>query len=205
MNLSRLRDIDLDEIRNVDLNNIGSAPLWIKAPLLLLLMVVIIGAGYYFDTSNQQADLQQLQAQEQQLRSQFAVKARRAANLAVYEKQLAEMKRSFGKMLQQLPNKTEIPALLVDISETALSSGLTIDLFRPDPEKKEGFYAIKPISISARGTYPEIALFASKIAALPRIVTLGDISLKPVAKSNQLSMRVTARTYRYLPNRGTSR
>ncbi|APZ44755.1 pilus assembly protein PilO [Acidihalobacter ferrooxydans] len=197
--------MDLDEIRNVDLNNIGSAPLWIKAPLLLLLMVVIIGAGYYFDTSNQQADLQQLQAQEQQLRSQFAVKARRAANLAVYEKQLAEMKRSFGKMLQQLPNKTEIPALLVDISETALSSGLTIDLFRPDPEKKEGFYAIKPISISARGTYPEIALFASKIAALPRIVTLGDISLKPVAKSNQLSMRVTARTYRYLPNRGTSR
>ncbi|MEJ2630387.1 MAG: type 4a pilus biogenesis protein PilO [Acidihalobacter sp.] len=203
MDLSRLREIDLDELRNLDFNNIGTAPIWIKGFVIAVLMIVILGAGYYFDTSSQRTDLERLQQQEKTLRGQLSIKARRAANLKVYEKQLNEMRTSFGKMLEQLPNKTEIPGLLVDISQTALSSGLAIDTFRPEAEKKQGFYAIKPIQIQARGTYPEIARFVSEIAALPRIVTLGDISLKPTSKkSNQLVMGVTARTYRYLPNGG---
>jgi type IV pilus assembly protein PilO len=203
MDLSRLREIDLDELRNLDFNNIGTAPIWIKGLVIAVLMIVILGAGYYFDTSSQRTDLERLQQQEKTLRGQLSIKARRAANLKVYEKQLKEMRTSFGKMLEQLPNKTEIPGLLVDISQTALSSGLAIDTFRPEAEKKQSFYAIKPIQIQARGTYPEIARFVSEIAALPRIVTLGDISLKPTSKkSNQLVMGVTARTYRYLPNGG---
>jgi type IV pilus assembly protein PilO len=203
MDLSRLREIDLDELRNLDFNNIGTAPIWIKGFVIAVLIIVILGAGYYFDTSSQRTDLERLQQQEKTLRGQLSIKARRAANLKVYEKQLKEMRTSFGKMLEQLPNKTEIPGLLVDISQTALSSGLAIDTFRPEAEKKQSFYAIKPIQIQARGTYPEIARFVSEIAALPRIVTLGDISLKPTSKkSNQLVMGVTARTYRYLPNGG---
>ncbi|WP_455385145.1 type 4a pilus biogenesis protein PilO [Acidihalobacter prosperus] len=195
--------MDLDELRNLDFNNIGTAPVWVKTLVIAVLMIAILGAGYYFDTSNQRTDLQRLQQQEKSLRSQLSIKARRAANLQVYEKQLQEMRTSFGKMLEQLPNQTEIPGLLVDISQTALSSGLAIDLFRPESEKKQSFYAIKPIQIQARGTYPEIARFVSQIAALPRIVTLGNISLKPVnAKSDQLTMSVTARTYRYLPENG---
>ena len=203
LDLSRLREIDLDELRNLDFNNIGTAPAWIKGLVIAALVIAILAAGYYFDTSGQRTDLQRLQQQEQGLRSQLSLKARRAANLNVYEKQLQEMRTSFGKMLEQLPNQTEIPGLLVDISQTALSSGLAIDLFRPEAEKKQSFYAIKPIQIQARGTYPEIARFVSEIAALPRIVTLGDISLKPAdAKSNQLIMNVMARTYRYLPENG---
>lgn len=203
IDLSRLRDIDLDELRNLDFNNIGTAPAWVKAVVIGVLCVAILAGGYYFDTRNQQAELTRLQRTEHDLRGQFKIKARRAANLHVYEKQLKEMRASFGKMLQQLPNKTEIPGLLVDISQTALSSGLAIDLFRPESEKKQGFYSIKPIQIRARGTFPEIAKFVSQIAALPRIVTLGDISLKPVSgKSNELIMSVTARTYRYLSQHG---
>ncbi|MEJ2479275.1 MAG: type 4a pilus biogenesis protein PilO [Acidihalobacter sp.] len=203
MDLSRLREIDLDELRNLDFNNIGTAPVWVKTLVIAVLIIAILGVGYYLDTSKQRTDLQRLQQQEKSLRTQLSLKARRAANLKIYEKQLQEMRTSFGKMLEQLPNQTEIPGLLVDISQTALSSGLAIDLFRPEAEKKQSFYAIKPIQIQARGTYPEISRFVSQIAALPRIVTLGDISLKPVsAKSNQLTMKVTARTYRYLPENG---
>lgn len=203
MDLSRLREIDLNELRNLDFNNIGTAPAWVKTLVIAVLIIVILGAGYYFNTSDQRAELARLRQQEKTLKIQFIGKVRRAANLKIYEKQLHEMRTSFGKMLEQLPNKTEIPGLLVDISQTALSSGLAIDLFRPEPEKKQGFYAIKPIQIRARGTFSEIASFVSQIAGLPRIVTLGDISLKPVnAKSNLLSISVTARTYRYLSDNG---
>lgn len=199
LDFARLREINLDELRNIDFNNIGSAPIWIKALLIAILCIAILAAGYYFDTSGQRTALHGLQLQEVSLRQNLATKARRAANLKAFEKQLAEMRRSFGKMLQQLPNQTEIPGLLVDISQTALASGLTIDVFRPAPEQNKGFYAVKPIQIKARGTFSEIAHFVSQIAALPRIVTLGNISLKPVTKSSDLNMSVTARTYRYLP------
>ncbi|WP_038090289.1 type IV pilus inner membrane component PilO [Acidihalobacter prosperus] len=195
--------MDLNELRQIDLNNIGTAPRWVRNTLLLVLFVAILAAGYHFDTSDQRVTLERAKAQETALRNELVFKARRAANLKTYEQQLAEMKRSFGKMLQQLPNKTEIPGLLVDISQTALSSGLEIDLFRPEPEQKKGFYAIKPIQIQAKGTYPEFAHFVSQIAALPRIVTLGDISMQPIKKGSPiLSMSVVARTYRYLPDHG---
>lgn len=203
MNLDRLRELDINELREIDLNNIGNAPAWVRNLLLAVLFLAILGLGYYFDTSVQKTTLHRAQEKEIQLRNELVFKAHRAANLKVYEKQLAEMKRSFGKLLQQLPNKTEIPGLLVDISQTALSNGLEIDVFRPEPAKKKGFYAIKPIQIRAKGTYQEFAHFVSDVAALPRIVTLGNIKMQPVKKGSPiLKMSVIARTYRYLPNHG---
>lgn len=201
MNLSNLRELDFSELNHLDFKNIGSAPLWIRNLLLIVLFIAILGLGYYFDTNKQRTSLDYAKSQEKALRNELVFKAHRAANFHIYQHQLAEMTRSFGKMLLQLPNKTEIPGLLVDISQTALSSGLEIDLFRPGREQNKGFYAIKPIAIQAKGTYAEFANFVSDTAALPRIVTLGDIKMHPIKEGSPiLAMSVVARTYRYLPN-----
>ena len=143
-------------------------------------------------------------AKEGQLMESLTTKAKRAANLEAYRVQLAEMEKSFGAMLRQLPNKTEVPNLLVDISQTGLSSGLEEKLFQPRGENKKDFYAELPISIRLTGGYHEMGKFASGIAALPRIVTLHDIEITPISGRNaagdtgQLTLNVTAKTYRYL-------
>ncbi len=199
MDLGRLKKIDLNEFRNIDFNHIGSAPIPVKAALIILIGIAVLAGGYYFNTSHQLTELQRLKQQEQTLKRQFTIKAQRSANLDAYKNQLAEMRRSFGKMLRQLPDKTEIPGLLVDISQAALSNGLQLDLFQPEPEKRKGFYAIKPIKIQAQGTFLEIAHFVSEVASLPRIVTLSNITMKPAGgKSNIILFSATARTYRYL-------
>jgi type IV pilus assembly protein PilO len=133
----------------------------------------------------------------------LSTKARRAANLEAYRQQLAEMERSFGAMLRQLPNKTEVPNLLVDISQTGLAAGLEEKLFQPQGENKKDFYAELPIKIRLTGGYHEMGTFASGIAALPRIVTLHDIEIVPsggrgVTDPTELTFNVTAKTYRYL-------
>jgi type IV pilus assembly protein PilO len=141
------------------------------------------------------------EAEEQDLRQQFETKQQRAANLDAYKGQLAEMERSFGAMLRQLPGKTEVPNLLVDISQTGLAAGLQEKLFQPSSEQSKGFYAELPIRIRLVGTYHEFGSFVSGIAALPRIVTLHDIQIHPVdSKSgfDNLVMELTAKTYRYL-------
>jgi type IV pilus assembly protein PilO len=136
---------------------------------------------------------------ESELRQTFEVKAKKAANLAAYEQQLSEMKESFGAMLRQLPNKTEVADLLVDISQTGLASGLEFELFKPQAEVPKEFYAELPISIRVKGTYHEFGNFVSGVAALPRIVTVHDINIEPDKdQDGELTMDILAKTYRYM-------
>ena len=143
--------------------------------------------------------MKRVQAKEVELKTTFENKAEKAANLELYKVQLEEMRRTFGTLLRQLPSKTEIPALIVDISQTGLASGLEIELFKPNPESRKEFYAEKPISLRVKGDYHQFGAFASEIAALPRIVTLHNISLTPSSgHSKDMTMTATAKTYRYL-------
>jgi type IV pilus assembly protein PilO len=195
MDLSELKNFDVNSLR--DLDSIGVAPLPVRVVLIAILCIAILGLGYYFDTQHQRAELERVAAQETQLRRTFEDKQRKAANLEAYKEQLEEMRRTFGAMLRQLPSKTEIPGLIVDISETGLASGLQILLFKPLPEQRQGFYAEKPIEIRVKGSFNEMGRFVSGVAALPRIVTLHDISIKPT-EDGDLEMTATAKTYRYL-------
>jgi type IV pilus assembly protein PilO len=145
--------------------------------------------------------LEKAEVEERDLRVIFEEKQRKAANFSAYQDQLAEIERSFGTMLQQLPGKTEIPNLLVDISQTGLGAGLEEKLFQPMAELRKDFYAEKPIQIKLDGSYHEFGNFVSDIAALPRIVTLHNIEIRPIGKSSgydNLVLNVTAKTYRYL-------
>jgi len=148
----------------------------------------------------QQPELQRRVAEEQALREQFRNKHSKAVNLEVYKQQLKDIERSFGALLRQLPGKTEVPNLLVDISQTGLSAGLEEKLFQPETEQKRDFYAELPIKIRLSGSYHQFGEFVSGIAALPRIVTLHDIDIKPENKDayDQLTLELTAKTYRYL-------
>lgn len=197
--------IDLNELKNFDINsldfnNLGSAPAVVRAILIVLIFVAILAGGYYLDTKDQLASLEREERKEVDLKQKFESKAKKAANLEAYKEQLQEIRRVFGSMLKQLPSTTEIPTLLRDVSETALSSGLKIELFQPSREQKKGFYAEKPIKLDVNGSYEEIAEFVSGVAALPRIVTLHDITLKPQKESGGVKMTATAKTYRYLEN-----
>ncbi|MCG5523585.1 type 4a pilus biogenesis protein PilO [Ectothiorhodospira haloalkaliphila] len=198
MKLGSLDLKDLNELNNLDLKTVGSAPLVVRVFLLMIVVAVILGLGYWFDTKNQLERLERVQAQESQLRQQFETRQRRAALLDDYKAQLEEMQRSFGTMLRQLPSRTEIPNLLVDVSQTGLSAGLEIDLFRPENERRRGFYAEKPIRLRMKGEYEQVAEFTSGVAALPRIVTIHDITLRPDGDTTRLTMEATAKTYRYL-------
>jgi type IV pilus assembly protein PilO len=193
--------MDLKELQNFDLSDfarIGSAPAVVKGLLAALLFGSVIGLGYYLHTRDQLDSLTNVENKELDLKKTFEKKHHQAANLEAYKIQLAEMEKEFGAMLRQLPGKTEIPAVILDVSQTGLASGLKIMLFKPLPESTKGFYAEKPIQIKLRGNYHEMAKFSSGIASLPRIVTLHDIVLKPEQGSDKLIMDVTAKTYRYL-------
>ncbi len=186
------------DINNIDLNNIGTAPLIVKVLVVVLVAASIIGLGFYFDTKAQLATHEKAKAKEVQLRKTFETKVKKAANLEEYKEQLEEMRRTFGTLLRQLPSKTEIPALIVDISQTALASGLEVKLFKPGGETEKEFYAEKPIQRVMEGDYHQFGLFASEVAALPRIVTLHNIKLKPNEDSGKMTMNANAKTYRYL-------
>lgn len=192
--------MDFAELQNVNFNNIGTSPLWVKVLLIGLVCIAILFAGYWLHHKNQLEGLKRVQAKEVELRTTFENKAEKAANLELYKVQLEEMRRTFGTLLRQLPSKTEIPALIVDISQTGLASGLEIELFKPNPESRKEFYAEKPISLRVKGDYHQFGAFASEIAALPRIVTLHNITLDPSGgdKSQEMTMTATAKTYRYL-------
>src|SRR5207249_75304 len=155
---------------------------------------------YFLVWNEQRPELQRRQEEEQQMRTEIHNKHSKAVNLEVYKIQLKDIERSFGALLRQLPGKTEVPNLLVDISQTGLSAGLEEKLFQPQPEQKKDFYAELPIKISLTGSYHEFGEFVSGIAALPRIVTLHDIEIKTANKDayDQLTLDLTAKTYRYL-------
>jgi type IV pilus assembly protein PilO len=202
--MKKLKEL-LDQLRNLDPNDPGRWPLGVRVGTVVLLFVFAASAGYwYFVWKAKRPELLEARAKETELWGTLESKARKAANLQAYKDQLAEMEKSFGAMLRQLPNKTEVPNLLVDISQTGLGAGLEEKLFQPLGENRKDFYAELPISIRLTGNYHEMGTFASGIAALPRIVTLHDVEIVPataVARGGvpgDLTLNVTAKTYRYL-------
>ena len=193
-----MADIDLN---NLDLTNIGSWPLAIKGVLITVVAVGVLAFGYFVDIQAQQEELERNISEEKRFKEDFEIKQAKAANLDAYKAQMVEMEDSFGAMIRQLPSKTEVEDLLVDISQTGLASGIEFQLFKPLAEKHIEFYAELPITLKMTGTYHQFGEFVSGIAALPRIVTLENISLKSAkgkGKKETLTMDVTAKTYRYL-------
>ncbi len=190
--------MNLAELNNLDLNNVGNWPTPVRMAAFALIFVAALVMGYFLDMKDQRIQLQKSESQETELRTKFETKAKKAANLEAYEQQLAEMKESFGAMLRQLPNKTEVADLLVDISQSGLASGLEFELFKPQSEIPREFYAELPISIRVKGTYHEFGQFVSGVAALPRIVTVHDINIAPGKGTGELTMELLAKTYRYL-------
>lgn len=191
-----------EELQRLDFNDIGRWPFVFRAAAIGLVGTAAVTAGLVFFVYQEKMPvLEKAEAEEAQLRASFEAKQRKAANFVAYQDQLAEIERSFGTMLQQLPGKTEIPNLLVDISQTGLGAGLAEKLFQPMAENPRDFYAEKPIKIKLDGSYHEFGVFVSEIAALPRIVTLHDIEIQPANKDgsyDDLVLNVTAKTYRYL-------
>lgn len=190
-----------DELRSLNMSDVGRWPLAIRVFFVALIFVAVTaGATYYFVIKTQKPILEAAQQHEAELRAIFESRQRKAANFDAYKIQLAEIEESFGAMLRQLPGRTEVPNLLVDISQIGLAAGLSEELFKPDGEIHKGFYAELPIKIRLIGSYHELARFVSDVAALPRIVTLHDIDISESEElsGSDLSMELTAKTYRYL-------
>lgn len=189
--------MNLDELNKLDLKTVADWPLGAKLGLLGILFALVVAAGWWFLWSPALESLEASKAREDELKSVYVTKKGQAINLEAYEKQLADIKQSFGALLKQLPNRQEMDALITDVNQAGLGRGLQFDLFRPGAEMKKEFYAELPISIKVTGSYHDIAAFTSDVAKLSRIVTIHNISLLP-AKDGGLVMDAVARTYRYL-------
>ena len=189
----------LDEIRRTNWKDPGS---WGGAPKALVLLAILVAipvAGYLVDTSSQIEDLERLHNTEQTLKQQYLDKKRLAVNLDLHRQQLREIDTQFGTLLRQLPNKSQMDALLVDINQAGLGRGLQFELFRPAPtEITREFYAERPITVKVVGNYHDMGAFASDVGQLSRIVTLNDVSIQATGKDGLLTMDATARTFRYL-------
>jgi type IV pilus assembly protein PilO len=188
----------LDDLKNIDVNNLSSWPVPIKITGILLVCGVILFAGFWFLIQGEWEEYGAAQKTEEGLRETYLNKKALAVNLPAYREQMEEMEQTFGSLLRQLPNTTEVPDLLVDITQAGLGRGLEFTLFRPEKEQPKDFYAEMPISIQVHGSYHELAQFVSDVAALPRIVTFGDIIITSVGKDKKLTMSAKAKTYRYL-------
>jgi type IV pilus assembly protein PilO len=187
----------LDDLRRLNLRDAGNWPLLPKILVLGLVFIAIVGAGGFFDWKDQLELLDKQQDEELKLRQSYAEKKAKAVNLELYVQQLREIEQSFGALLKQLPNKSEMDALLTDINQAGLGRGLQFELFRPAAQERiADFYAELPISVRVTGTYHDMGAFASDVAQLPRIVTLNDISI--VNDKGTLTMETTAKTFRYL-------
>jgi type IV pilus assembly protein PilO len=198
----------IDELRSLDTNDPGRWPLPIRVGAVALVFAAAVAIGVYLLVIKTEMPLlERAQRDERDLRTQFEDRQRKAANFDAFRAQLAEIERDFGAMLRQLPGKTEVPNLLVDISQTGLGAGLEEQTFTPLGEIQKDFYAELPIKLRYTGSYHELGNFVSGIAALPRIVTLHDISIRPVnrqgADPDELVLDVTAKTYRYLDEEAT--
>ena len=198
----------IDQLRTLDPRDVGRWPLAVRAFFVTLIFIVCAAVAWYmFVWDDDRPVLLKAESDEQDLRSQFENKQQRAANLDAYKAQLGEMERSFGALLRQLPGMTEVPNLLVYISQTGLAAGLQEKQFQPAGEQSKGFYAELPIKIRLVGSYHEFGTFVSGIAALPRIVTLHDIVITPATDAkagayDNLTMDVIAKTYRYIEDDG---
>lgn len=198
----------LEDLRNTDFSDLGSAPGPVRYILLSVLLVLILVAGYFLIIDDKKKALEQDRQQELALMADFEFKQQKAANLEAYEKQLTDMQDLLQTMFRQLPSKTEMDKLLVDVSQTALAAGIDVQLFEPQAETFQDFYAERPISIRMLGDYHEFGDFVSRVAALPRVVilTMHDISLKRAAANQsrygdsegRLILEGQVKTYRYV-------
>lgn len=188
----------VDDINNLDVENMGGWPLPFKIAAITILCGLILAAGWHFDWKDQWETLAKAEKEEEDKLLKLDIKQKKAANLEALKTQMTEMEQSFGDMLRQLPDKTEVAGLLVDISQTGLGSGLEFELFKPQPEKPSEFYAELPIEIRVVGQYHEFGEFVSGVASLPRIVTMHDVEIVTQQETNDLLMISTAKTYRAL-------
>jgi type IV pilus assembly protein PilO len=187
----------LDDFRRLNFREVGKWPLAPKVVVLTLLVLIIVALGAFFDWKDQWDALQAAKQEEVRLKEQFTQKKAKAINYDLYVQQLAEVEQSFGALVKQLPNRSEIDALLTDVNQAGLGRGLQFDLFKPAPqEKMADFYAELPINIKITGNYHDIGAFASDVAALPRIVTLNDVAI--ANDKGTLHMDAVAKTFRYL-------
>jgi len=197
-------------LKELDINNIGGWPRQAQMGFCVIVAVIIILLGWWLFVRGQQTELEKLEGQEKELRTEFENKQGRASNLEPLKQQLAQMEQQLQQMLRQLPSKTEMPDLIVDISQTALATGIQNELFQPAGETKKEFYAEKPIALRMVGTYHQFGAFVSGVASLPRVVimTMHDISLQPkdaktnpnarIGPNSALELAGTVKTYRYL-------
>ena len=201
-----------NDLQNLDRNNVGGWPQSVKIFFTALLLGFVLLVGWYFFVSDQQDTLKTLAGKENQLKQEFSTKQAKSVNLEALQQQLDEMQDMLRQLLRQLPSKTEMPELLIDISQTAQSAGLETELFQPGPETPKDFYAEKPITLRMTGTYHQFGAFISGVASLPRVVilTLHDVSLTPKAPgkdgpaNGQLVLQGTVKTYRYLDDEESS-
>jgi type IV pilus assembly protein PilO len=203
----------ITDLQNLDRNNVGGWPQSVKIFFTALLCGFVLLAGWYVFVSDQQDTLAQLGTKETQLKQEFSTKQAKSVNLEALQQQLDEMKDMLRQLLRQLPSKTEMPELLIDISQTAQAAGLESDLFEPGPETPKDFYAEKPIKLKFTGTYHQFGTFISGVASLPRVVilTLHNVSLTPKvpegkdgSSNGQLVLEGTVKTYRYLDDEETT-
>jgi len=191
----------LDDFNNIDFKNAGSMPMPVKLVLLGFLFLVLVGLGYWFLWSDQIAEIDQAKAKEQELRQTFLAKKAQAVKIDAYKQQMIDIEKTFGALLKQLPDKSQMDGLLTDINQAGLGRGLEFDLFKPGQETPADFYAEMPIQIKIKGKYHDIGAFATDISKLSRIVTLNDLSITPFSndsKDSVLTLDAVAKTYRYL-------
>ena len=191
----------LDDFNNIDFKNAGSLPMPVKLVLLSILAIILIGLGYWFLWSPEIDELNQAKAKEQELRQTFLAKKAQAVKVEAYKQQMIDIEKTFGALLKQLPDKSQMDGLLTDINQAGLGRGLEFDLFKPGQETIADFYAEMPIQIKIKGNYHDIGAFATDISKLSRIVTLNDLSIAPInkdSKDSQLALEAVAKTYRYL-------
>lgn len=189
-----LKDFDINDL---DFKSAGTWPVAIKVIVWGLVLAIVIFLGYYFHLNDMLAEREVVERKEVELKQTYEAKAFKAANLDVYRKQMEDMEKSFGALVEQLPSDTEVPGLLEDITHTGLGSGLEIDSIKLQPERNEEFYVELPIEIQVRGGYHDLGSFVSGVASLPRIVTLHDFDIKPMSEGGLLVMTISAKTYRY--------
>jgi type IV pilus assembly protein PilO len=187
----------IEELKNIDPQKPGNWPWLVKLAAFVSMFLVVVAAGGFFDWQDQYENLKRIKSEEASLKETFLAKKREAINLDIIKKQLIDTQQSFGALLKQLPSKSEMDALLTDINQAGLGRGLQFELFRPGEEVATGVFTEQPIALKVTGSYDDLGNFASDISQLPRIVTLNDISVTPIA-GGMLSMESTAKTYRYL-------
>lgn len=182
--------MNLSEI-NWDIEASGTWPQPVKVVVILILCVIVAGAGVYYFTLDQLAELEKIEKKELELRNSFVVKQKKAVNLPDYKKQLEQIEASLAEMIKQMPTEEEVASLLVDISQTGLASGLEFRLFKPGAPVRKDFYSELPINIKVIGRYEELGLFVSGLASLPRIVTIHDVNIAPeTTKGKQAQAKV---------------